>query len=149
MSDHNKQRSAPSLPERVVLSVEEIAAIVERTQTGALNAQEHAKLKTVVDTLAFITAELQTKRTSLQRLRRMLFGASTETTRNLLAEQGSEPSSAPGTDAQECVGAPPAPQRAGQKLKAPGHGRNGAAAYTGTAHETEIYARLGSKSNLQ
>src|ERR1035438_9063777 len=84
----NQQRPASSLPEPVVLSVEEIAAIVERTQTGALNAQEHAKLKTVVDTLTFITAELQAKRTSLQRLRRMLFGARTETTRNVIGEEG-------------------------------------------------------------
>jgi transposase len=137
----NPQRPASSLPEPVVLSVEEIAAIVERTQTGALNAQEHAKLKTVVDTLTFITAELQAKRTSLQRLRRMLFGARTETTRNVIGEEGCEPGGASGTEAQESDGAPPQDEPK-QKPKAPGHGRNGAAAYTGAEQVTVAHPHL-------
>jgi transposase len=142
MSEDKKQhRSAPALPERLVMSVEEIAAIVERTQTGALNAQEHAKLKTVVDTLRFITAELQAKRTSLQRLRRMLFGTRTETTRNVLSEEGSEPGGVPGTDAQESAGTPPQDEPQ-QKPKAPGHGRNGAAAYTGADQVTVAHPHL-------
>jgi transposase len=87
---------------------------------------EYNKLKTAMDTLTFITAELQAKRTSLQRLRRMLFGASTETTRNVLGEQGSEPGGAPGIDAQQSDGVPTQDEPQ-QKPKAPGHGRNGAA----------------------
>ncbi len=37
-----------------------------------------------MDTLVFLTAELQTKQTSLDRLRRLLFGAPTEKTRTIL-----------------------------------------------------------------
>ena len=49
-----------------------------------MSAADHAKLKAAVDTLAFLTAELQAKGTSLDRLRRLLFGAPTETTRTIL-----------------------------------------------------------------
>ena len=45
-------------PERIEVSVEEICAIVERTQTGALSAVDHAKLKAAIDTFAVITAQL-------------------------------------------------------------------------------------------
>jgi len=78
-----------------------------------------------MDTLAFLAAELQTKQTSLERLRRLLFGPKTETTRTVVGP-GAAPS-APGTG-----GSPPAapgPPAAGTPR--PGHGRTGAAAYTG------------------
>ena len=92
----------------------ELGAIVERAK-AALNTEEHVKLKAAMDTLVFLTAELQAKRTSVERLRRMLFGATTEKTSNVLGKRGRR-------------------ERGGGKAGAgprPGHGRNGAAAYTG------------------
>src|ERR1039458_5513551 len=109
-------------PELIAVSVEEISAIVERTQTGALSAQEHAKLKAAIDTFALITAQLQTKDASIERLRHMIFGATTESTRNVLGQQRGEPASAAAAATDEA----PAP-----RVKPPGHGRNAAAAYTG------------------
>ena len=49
-----------------------------------MSAADHAKLKAALDTLAFLTAELQAKGTSLDRLRRLLFGAPTEKTRTIV-----------------------------------------------------------------
>jgi transposase len=86
-----------------------------------LSLDDHAKLKAAMDTLAFVTAELQTKQTSLDRLRRFLFGAKTEKTRTIVGA-GAAPS-APGP------GAEAGPSAAG--IPRPGHGRTGAAAYTG------------------
>lgn len=99
----------------------ELVAIVERTQCGALSAEEHAKLKTAITTLTFLMEELRKKQASLARLRGMLFGAPTEKTRAVLE---APPQSTP------------SPNRAGEndaepRAKAPGHGRHGAAAYTG------------------
>ena len=37
-----------------------------------------------MDTLVFVTAELQTKQTSLDRLRRLLFGVTTEKIRTIV-----------------------------------------------------------------
>jgi transposase len=77
----SRKKQKPT-PKRIEVSVEEISAIVERTQTGALSAEEHAKLKAAIDTFALITAQLQTKGASIDRLRHMIFGATTESTRN-------------------------------------------------------------------
>jgi hypothetical protein len=93
-----------------------------------LSATDHAKLKAAVDTLVFLTAELQAKGTSLDRLRRWLFGAPTEKTHTILGE-GAAPDR-PGAPplAAGSEGSPPA---AGTTPKRPGHGRIPVAAYTG------------------
>jgi hypothetical protein len=90
-----------------------------------LSAEDHAKLKAAMDTLAFVTAELQTQQTSLDRLRRLLFGAKTEKTRTILG-LGAAPG-APGPGASPSAEA--GPSAAGSPRQ--GHGRMGAAAYTG------------------
>src|ERR1019366_1740442 len=97
-----------------------------------LSAEEHATLTGAIDTLALVTAQLQTKNASLERLRRILFGASTETTRNVLGEDTDEKGGVPGTAAAGADAAStPTQDNAAPRPKAPGHGRNGAAAYTG------------------
>jgi transposase len=111
------------------LKHEELAAILERAKSSPLSGEEYEKLKAAVDTLAFLTAELQSKRTSLERLRGLLFGASTERTSQVLRESGAEREGPPGTSAETEGAEKPREQRA--KEKSPGHGRNGAAAYAG------------------
>jgi len=108
-------RSKP--PPAQAVSREEMAAILERTR-AVLSPEEHAKLTGAIDTLAQVTAQLQAKDASIERLRRMLFGASTETSRHVLGE-----------DTQ--VRRSSDPSNSTPKEKAPGHGRNAAAAYTG------------------
>ncbi len=121
MSRHRRQQAGPrTAPPPLALPLDELGAIVERTQAAALSAADHAKLKAAMDTLVFLTAELQTKQTSLDRLRRLLFGAKTEKTRTIL-----DPGAAPGAPAPGAgPSAAPGPPR-------PGHGRTAAAAYTG------------------
>lgn len=119
-------RSKP-LPAQTV-SREEMAAILERTR-AVLSPEEHAKLTGAIDTLAQVTAQLQAKDASIERLRRMLFGATTETTHNVLGEtaQASTPSE---------------PAQTTPKEKAPGHGRNAAAAYTGAQRVSVPHPQL-------
>jgi transposase len=96
-----------------------LGAIVERTK-AALSADDHAKLKAAMDTLVFLTAELQRKQTSLDRLRRLLFGAPTEKTRTIFAAGAAPGAPDPGASSSAAAGPP-----------RPGHGRTAAAAYTG------------------
>jgi transposase len=118
MSRHRRRKAGPrSAPPPLALPVDELGAIVERTKAAALSADDHAKLKAAMDTLVFLTAELQTKQTSLDRLRRLLFGTKTEKTRTILGPPG-----APGPEARPSAAAGP---------PRPGHGRTAAAAYTG------------------
>lgn len=68
-------RERPNIPTgtRIEVDLSALGAIVERSK-GVLTAEEHQQLKGAVETLAFLTRELESKSTSLERLRRFLFG---------------------------------------------------------------------------
>jgi len=119
--------------ERVNMSQEELEALLERARTGPLSEGDCAKLKGVVETLSYLTDLLEDRKTTIQKLRQILFGASTEKTRNLV-KTGTE-QAATGTGQTE-QGRTPVPgpgggdgPKSGDKPK--GHGRNGALSYTG------------------
>ena len=61
------------------LKREDLQGLLERTRT-VLSEQDQSTLEAVVDTLAFLTRELESKGTTIERLRRLLFGPSTEKT---------------------------------------------------------------------
>jgi transposase len=128
MSGRKKKHRGPKTPPAQAVSHEEMAAILERTR-AVLSPEEHAKLTGAIDTLAQVTAQLQTKDASIERLRRMIFGASTETSRNVL-----------GTDTP--AASPSAPPNTEPKPKVPGHGRNAAAAYTGAQQVAVMHPQL-------
>ena len=67
--------------------MEEIAAILERTRAVLERRRSRDAQAASIDTLALITAQLQAKDASIERLRRMIFGATTESTRNVLGEE--------------------------------------------------------------
>jgi transposase len=108
--------------------IEQIEAIIERAKVGAISAEEYAQLKAVIQTFALLKEELQSKKTSIQRLKRMMFGPSTEKTRDVLGEeptdhQATGPVGTAATGQQE--------DRSDTGEKREGHGRNAAAAYIG------------------
>ncbi|MGH7593767.1 MAG: IS66 family transposase [Gemmatimonadales bacterium] len=120
-------------PPTMEVNLEELAAVLERAQ-GALSAEDHAKLTTAMAALASTTqivaeliAQLQGKKTSLERLRRMLFGSPTEKTDEVLGEARA------GAGRQDAALSASADGAAARK-KAPGHGRNAASAYCGAEH---------------
>ena len=113
----------------------ELGAIVERTRE-TLSPGDFTKLKAAMETLAFLTAELQAKGTSLERLRRLLFGAPTEKTEEVLRKAGQQSAGRPQGQAKEGA-------------RAPGHGRTSAAAYTGAKREKVQHAQLKSGQRCQ
>ena len=126
------QHPTPATPqpqgrvERMDLDQSELEAILERAKTTPMSEEEYAKLHAAIETLVFLTQELEKKQVSVQRLKQLLFGATTETTRKvmerILDEAGKERTS--GDEAAE--GKEPEVQE-----KAPGHGRHGAEEYVG------------------
>jgi transposase len=125
-----KKRQPPEMqPQRRELRLEELTGIIERAKREPLSEANYATLKAAVETLAFLTQELEAKGTTIERLRKWLFGASTEKTSAVLDEQpdGEEAGAAAGA-AGAGAAAAAAPS---VKPKRPGHGRNGAAAYRG------------------
>lgn len=154
----NKQGAAGSRSRPKVTDVElrELQAILARAKAGPLGDAEVDKLQAAMDTLAFLTRELEAKGASIQRLRRMLFGPSTEKTSQVVGpKQGGATTPTPTADtspsaasdvsgpvpdaelvpASEATPSPDAnaqaPSSSGAEPKRKGHGRNPAAAYTG------------------
>ena len=72
-------------PQRRELRMDELTGIVERAK-ASLTEEDHATLVAAVETLAFLTQELEAKGTTLDRLRKMLFGARTEKSSDVLGE---------------------------------------------------------------
>jgi transposase len=130
MSGQKKKQRPPPLLKAMDVEQKKIAAILERTR-AVLSDDEHATLSNIVDTVALMQAELQGKDASLERLRRMIFGATSESTRNVLGEKHGEPTAADSTDE------PTTP-----RPKPPGHGRNAATAYTGAEQITVTHPTL-------
>lgn len=97
-------------PQVVELSPVQLEALLVKL-AGALPAETCQLVETLLRTLQWVTGALEAKNTTLGRLRRMLFGAKTEKTRNLLPQSDTTT---------------PAP-----KPKAKGHGRKAAQDYPG------------------
>lgn len=118
--------------------MEALAAVLDRVKER-LSAEDHQLLVDTVGTLAVLTRELETKGTSIQRLRKMIFGSGSEKLRQLFDDDPPEPgipadSSDEGADEPDQGSDPsaenaPATEPAGSTKKRPGHGRNGATSY--------------------
>jgi hypothetical protein len=132
-----KQKPKPS--GRRDVKIDHLEAILERARTAPLGDADFQMLKSAVDTLAFVTHELEMKGASIRRLRRLLFGASTEKTSKVLGEKaaddeaGDERSDASNeADASTDKGQRPDPGPKPQQTPKPkGHGRHAASAYRG------------------
>jgi transposase len=121
---------------RVQVPIAQLQAIVERTRTEPLPTDDHATLKAAVDTLARLTAELETTTTTLERVRRLIFGPRSERTATVLGQGQTnppdtgtlptDPATTPGNADAAATTAADDPER---KQPRPGHGRNGADQY--------------------
>lgn len=110
--------------ERLDVTSEELAAIVDGARP-ALGEAGYQKLQAAIRTLGYVTELLETRQATLDKLRRLLCHSSTEKTKTVLKQAGIE-------TGEKKRKAPDSP-----KSKAPGHGRNGAAAYRG-ARKVEV-----------
>jgi hypothetical protein len=132
------ESTAPGTVRRDV-DIATLKAIVDRTK-AVLEPNEHALLKDAVDTLAYVTRELESSKVNLVRLRRFLFGES-EKTKKVLGAAAAPPAPAPNEPMDPASVTPdavvqpaqpePEPEKQKQKQKKPGHGRHGPDAYPG------------------
>lgn len=110
-------------PLRLELSMKDLEAILEHARS-ALSDEEFATLQGALQTLEFLTRELEKKKVSIGRLKQLLFGAVTETTAKVVQKilEQATPAANAGVAATGQAPSPPKPK---------GHGRNGADAYRG------------------
>ena len=111
-------------PERIELQMSELEAILARVKSS-LSPEEYDKLHGALETLLFLTQELEKNRVSVQRLKQLLFGATTEKTRKVLERALEQAGADPQTEDEDSSQEPTPPE------KVKGHGRNGAADYPG------------------
>jgi len=119
------------------LAMDKLEAIVRRAEARRFTDEDYETAKTVLQSYVHLVALLKDEKTKMHRLRKMLFGASTEKLEHLLGgeAQASAPTtsvdhpepeggsaSAEETDPEEDAEPPPSKK---------GHGRNGADVYYG------------------
>jgi transposase len=134
-------------PKPIDAKEKDLRGLRDRAAKGALDEKDLALLDAVLDTLIWLMAVLERGRTSLARLRRLVFGPKTEKTRDLLGGEGVGPDGddegTGGGGKDEAGGAEGEKlndKSCGVRKKRKGHGRNAAAAYAGahvisTSHE--------------
>jgi transposase len=105
--------------QRLDVTAEELEALLDEARREPLGEEGYQKLRAAIRTLAHVTELLENREATLETLRRLLCRASTEKTGAVLKQAGIE--------AGEKSSKPP-------KVRAAGHGRNGAGAYDGARH---------------
>ena len=118
------------MPKRLEVNAGELAAIIERAKSGPVSEKESEKLFAAIDTLAFLTQELEAKGTSIKRLRQLVFGARTEKTSKVVGRKKGKGGEDGGAKDKKPKG------------KRKGHGRNGADTYTGADKVTTAHSSL-------
>ena len=108
--------------------MDDLRQLVERTRQTPLTDEEYTTLKAAIETLGYVAGLLEQKGTTIANLRQLLFGATTEKTRQVLADAGI--TDARSAEAPEDA-APPADLDASSRDRRHGHGRHPAEAYAG------------------
>jgi transposase len=132
-----KRKPAPrQAPEVKSLSTGELKGIVAKARVEPISEGEQANLDAVIETLEWVTSELDNKTLTLARLRRLFGIQSSEKTKDVFAGgPSSEAKAGSGaeTDANTAPEESGSPDGVGEAEPKPrkGHGRNGAADYVG------------------
>lgn len=155
----NRKRAKPKgRPRRRELKLDELEAILARTK-DVLNEEDHEKLKAAIDTLAYLTIELEAKGASIRRLRKLIFGSSTEKTSKLFDEKTEEEERSSNNDTEATTSdesleptagirtdegggdekdtaseSSPGQEENDNAKKRKGHGRRSASSYTGAVN---------------
>ena len=120
----------PTKPTTIEIDVQKLDDVLRRVEANELTEDDCQTIRTLLASYVHLTELLKDKNTSLARLRKLLFGASTEKTAAVIgggkeAQPPSAGATATPTAEEQCAGE--------SETKAPrkGHGRNGADAYAG------------------
>ena len=100
-------------PKRIDLKPEEMDALLERVKQGRLEDNDYEIIKAMAETVSYLSRLSDKKAATIKRLLKMMFGDQSEKAEKILKKNK------------------PKPLPKETKEKPGGHGRNGAAAYTG------------------
>jgi transposase len=125
-----------SQPEFVSATPAQLDELLALARAASFPEEKYRLLEGVLETFAYVMLKLQNAKTSLRRFRQMLFGARTQSKRNVLkqntggeAGQSNDDNRAQASPSEHAV--VPAQDRPCTPAKRAGHGRAGAHAYSG------------------
>ena len=119
----------PAAPEIIELDPAEFEELMRRAEQGAFEDGDYATIRNVLKAYLYVLELVDKKSTTIGRLRKLLFGASTEKTGDVV---GRERAASNGEDANSDPAAS-APANEEKPPRTPGHGRNGAEDYAAAA----------------
>ena len=128
-----KQRQKHRKKQKIVkLDTAELEGILRRAE-AELDKEDYELLKALVESYVYVTHLVEDKGTTIARLRKLLFGSSSEKTSDVLETTGDDTEATTGQEAAAEDGAASTPdsdqEHASETPKREGHGRNGADAY--------------------
>jgi len=119
---------------RIDLEMDEIQALLARAR-ASMDPEDYTKLEALVETAVYLLEVVEDKRTTIHRLRKLLFGSSSEKTSDVLKTTGDDAEAPGGQETATEDGAASTqdsdPEQGSETSKRKGHGRNGADAYRG------------------
>lgn len=116
-------------PEVVELDTKKLEEVLHRAES-ALDEKDYKTIKAVIESYAYIAELVGDKNTTIRRLRKLLFGASTEKTETVLSDTG-DGSTASASDDDDSESSEETAATEDSKPPPKGHGRNGADDYPG------------------
>ena len=123
------------IPQIEPIAMKELESILQRAQTAPLDEKDCAKIKAVFESYLYLTNLVEDKGTTITRLRKLLFGSSSEKASDVLKTTGDDTEATAGQEAATQDAAASTPhsdqEQASETPKRKGHGRNGADAYHG------------------
>ncbi len=120
-SKHRQKPAARPEPRRREVDPGALTQVLDVTRCRPLTEEEFQLLQAALETLVFLTLELERKDATIGRLRRWLFGATTERTDQVCPEPAAKGDAAAPAAEGEAGSAP----EKGPRRKGDSHGRNG------------------------
>jgi len=112
-------------PETIKMNEEEFGAFKKRLEQSRLSSDDQNLILQIFQAMRWLNQQLETGRITIARLKRLIFGAKTESRENILKDNEGNP--ADSTAAPEGGD----PGKSDDKTPKPGHGRNGHEDYPG------------------
>ena len=118
----------------VELTAEEMEGLIHRLETETLCGDDLPTIKAIIKTYLLVIQMVQEKKATIKKLLRMIFGVKTEKAKTVLSEIAcsDKPEAGRGEETFQ------------DSSKPRGHGRNGAAAYTGAKKITVAHPAMSS-----
>lgn len=124
-------------PEIIEFDVAQFEELKRHVEQRAFEEEDYAKLRGVLDAYLYLVELVENKKTTIARLRKLLFGASTEKTADVVGREAPSQENSPTSSSA-------APQNGDEQKqpKKPGHGRHGADRYAGASRVKIRHASL-------